>query len=96
MSKGKTVPLRKCVGCGQMKPKAELVRVVRAPEGDTYVVDPTGKKPGRGAYVCENPDCIAKAQKQRGFERSYKSGAPKEIYSQIVEQHGGQRNDNVQ
>jgi len=78
------VPLRKCVGCGQMKPKSELVRVVRAPESSAYAIDPTGKQAGRGAYVCAEPECIAKAQKQKGFERSYKSGSPKEIYSQLV------------
>jgi len=84
MSKGKS-PLRKCVGCSQMKPKPELVRVVRLPDDSGYAIDSTGKQPGRGAYVCATPDCIAKAQKQKGFERSYKSGSPKEIYSQLAE-----------
>ncbi|MCL2674374.1 MAG: YlxR family protein [Defluviitaleaceae bacterium] len=83
MSKGR-LPLRKCVGCAQMKPKPELVRVVRTPESDCYIVDSTGKQPGRGAYVCATPECIAKAQKQKGFERSYKCGSPREIYSQLA------------
>jgi len=81
------IPLRKCVGCGQMKPKAELVRVVRTTEGGCGI-DPTGKQQGRGAYVCANPECTSKAQKQKGFERSYKSGFSKEVYSQLLETVG--------
>ncbi|MCL2617093.1 MAG: YlxR family protein [Defluviitaleaceae bacterium] len=77
------VPLRKCVGCGQMKVKPELLRVVRAPEGG-FAIDPAGKMPGRGAYVCAQAACIAKAQKHKGLERSYKAGVPKEVYAGIL------------
>ena len=56
------VPIRRCVGCGEGKPKKELVRVVRSPEGEISL-DTTGKKPGRGAYICPDPACLAKARK---------------------------------
>ena len=94
MSKGR-LPLRKCVGCGQMKPKSELVRVVRTTDDSSYTIDPTGKQPGRGAYVCATSECIAKAQKQRGFERSYKCGSPREIYSQLAEIPEGVLTDDI-
>jgi len=65
-----------------MKAKAELVRIVRAPGGG-FEIDHTGKRAGRGAYVCALAACAAKAQKSKGFERSYKGGFPKEIYAQL-------------
>ena len=76
--KPKKIPLRMCAGCGEMKPKKELVRVVRAPvkevdgveTGGEVSLDLTGRKPGRGAYVCRNPECLKKAQKARRFERA--------------------------
>ncbi|MCL2852860.1 MAG: YlxR family protein [Defluviitaleaceae bacterium] len=83
MSARKT-PLRRCVGCGQMKPKPELVRIVRTQGG--YEVDPSGKRPGRGAYVCVQPVCIVRAQKHKGFERSYKSVFPKELYAALSQE----------
>ena len=84
MSTRKT-PLRKCVGCGQMKAKPELVRIVRSPDG-VYGIDASGKQQGRGAYVCAQPACIAGAAKHKGFERSYKSSFPKELYSTLSEE----------
>lgn len=60
----KKVPLRKCMGCGEMKPKKELVRVVRSPEGEISL-DLTGRKPGRGAYVCHRAECLKIARKAR-------------------------------
>ena len=60
----KRVPLRMCAGCGEMKPKKELVRVVKPPEGEISI-DLTGKKAGRGAYVCPSPECLKKARKNR-------------------------------
>ena len=78
-------PLRRCVGCGQMKTKPELVRIVRSPDG-TYGIDTSGKRPGRGAYVCAKPACYAAAAKQKGFERSYKSGFPKELYAMLSDE----------
>ena len=66
--KPKKIPMRMCVGCREMKPKRELIRVVRSPEGEVSM-DPVGKKPGRGAYVCLNPECLKRAIKQRQLER---------------------------
>ena len=74
----KKIPLRKCTGCGEMKPKRELIRVVKAPldpgegsaSGGDISLDLTGKKPGRGAYVCNSADCFALARKKRGLRRS--------------------------
>ena len=66
--KPKKIPMRMCVGCREMKEKRELIRVVRSPEGEVSL-DPTGKKSGRGAYVCRNPECLKRAIKQRQLER---------------------------
>ena len=73
------IPLRKCTGCGEMKPKKELVRVVRSPENEISL-DLTGKKNGRGAYICRNAECLKKAQKAKRFERSFECVIPDEIY----------------
>lgn len=75
----KRVPLRMCTGCGEMKPKKELVRVVKPPKGD-ICIDRTGKKAGRGAYVCPSPECLKKARKNRRIERSFQCRIPDEIY----------------
>lgn len=69
MPKVKKVPLRMCIGCQEMKPKRELTRVVRTPQ-DTVEIDPTGKKSGRGAYICPNEECLQKAIKGKRLERS--------------------------
>lgn len=66
--KPKKLPMRMCVGCREMKPKRQLIRVVRSPEG-VVSLDETGKKPGRGAYVCRSQACLARAIKQRQLER---------------------------
>ncbi len=66
--KPKKIPMRMCVGCREMKEKKSLIRVVRSPEGDVSL-DPTGKKSGRGAYVCRDPECLKRAIKQRQLER---------------------------
>ncbi len=81
--KTKKIPQRKCTGCQTMKDKSELVRVVKTVE-DTFELDFTGKKNGRGAYVCKNIECLEKAQKSRGFERSFKGAVPKEIYLTLL------------
>ena len=75
----KKIPMRMCTGCGEMKPKKELVRVVKSPEGEVSL-DPTGKKPGRGAYVCKNAECLRKARKSRRFEKAFSMKIPDEIY----------------
>ncbi len=73
------IPLRKCTGCGEMKPKKELVRVVRSPENEISL-DLTGKKNGRGAYICRNAECLKKAQKSKRIERSFECVIPDEIF----------------
>ena len=74
------IPLRRCNGCGESKPKKELVRVGRAQDG-TVSLDLTGKKPGRGAYVCPSAACLAKARKARRIERALEVSIPDEIYA---------------
>ena len=89
LSERKT-PQRKCVGCGMMKSKNELVRIVKSVD-EGYDLDPSGKLPGRGAYVCALPECVSKALKHRGFERSFKSVFPKDLYAILSQEvdHGG-------
>ncbi len=89
MMKQRKVPLRKCTGCQEMKDKRELVRVVRNDAGE-FCLDRTGKKPGRGAYICPNAVCLAKAQKAKGLERSFKAPVPKEVYEALKEQLAGE------
>lgn len=78
-------PLRKCTGCGEVKEKKALVRVVRNKENE-FFIDKTGKMNGRGAYVCDDEDCFLKAIKNKGFERSFKQGISKEIYEKLMEE----------
>ena len=86
----KKVPLRKCTGCGEMKDKRQLVRIVKTPEsaenGGTILVDRTGKASGRGAYVCNDPQCLAKARKGRRLEKAFSCKIPDEIYEQLEAQ----------
>lgn len=77
--KVKKIPQRMCLGCQTSRPKKELVRIVRSPEGE-FSVDFTGKKPGRGAYICNNLECLAKAKKSHGLERSFKSPVDASVY----------------
>lgn len=84
MMKVKKVPQRKCVGCIEMKDKKALLRIVRSPEGEISL-DLTGKKNGRGAYVCPNKDCITKAVKERRLERALEKPVSEEVYQQILE-----------
>ena len=81
----KRVPLRKCVGCGEMIGKKGAVRVVRDKDGNISV-DPTGKKAGRGAYICKDKKCLELAQKGRKLERSFKCQIPVEIYESIAKE----------
>ncbi|WP_310603440.1 RNase P modulator RnpM [Anaerosporobacter sp.] len=80
--KTKKIPLRQCVGCGEMKTKKEMLRVIKTPE-DEIVIDATGKKNGRGAYMCGSLECFSKAVKSRGLERSLKVSIPKDVYEQL-------------
>ena len=77
--KVKKIPMRQCLGCNEHKPKGELMRVVRTPEGET-VLDFTGKKSGRGAYVCKSLSCLRKARKSRRLERSLDCTITEEVY----------------
>ena len=78
----KKIPMRQCLGCREMKPKRELIRVVRAPEGGVSL-DFHGKKPGRGAYLCPNPDCLKRVRKSRGLERAFSQAIPEEVYDAL-------------
>ena len=79
------IPLRTCMGCGEMKSKRELVRVVKNKEGEISL-DLTGKKAGRGAYVCPQLSCLQKARKSRGFERALSCKIPEEVYDQMEQE----------
>ena len=85
MATVKKKPQRQCTGCGEMRDKPDLIRVIRTPE-DKIEVDFTGKKNGRGAYLCNNPDCLAKARKRKSLERSLKMAIPPEVYERISEE----------
>lgn len=76
------IPMRKCNGCNEMKPKKELVRIVRSPDGDISV-DLTGKKSGRGAYVCRDVKCLAMAKKAKRIERALECNISEEVYSKL-------------
>ncbi len=78
----KKIPLRKCTGCNEMKPKKELIRVLKTTE-EEIVLDKTGKKNGRGAYLCNSLECFNKARKTRGLERSLQVKIPDEIYETL-------------
>ena len=81
----KRTPLRQCLGCREMKPKRELVRVVRSPEG-TVSLDLRGKAPGRGAYVCRSADCLKKALRSRAIARSLGTEIPPDLYDALARQ----------
>ena len=80
----KKIPMRQCLGCREMKPKRELIRVVRSPEGEISL-DFKGKASGRGAYVCPNPACLKKAVKARALERAFSAQIPPEVYEKLNE-----------
>lgn len=81
--KERKTPKRRCTGCLEMKNKKELIRIVRAADTEEFSLDYTGKKSGRGAYVCNNRECFEKAHKQKGLERSFKQAVPSEVYEQL-------------
>ena len=81
----KHAPMRMCNGCGEMKPKKELVRVVKSKEGEISL-DLTGKKAGRGAYVCNDLECLQKARKARRLEKAFSARIPDEIYDEMEQQ----------
>lgn len=81
----KKIPLRKCMGCGEMKPKKELVRIVKTPD-EEIVLDLTGKKNGRGAYICRSAECLKKARKSKRIEKSFQCHIPDEVYDKMAEE----------
>ncbi len=83
----KKIPMRKCTGCGEMKPKIELIRVVKSPEGEISL-DLTGKKSGRGAYVCRSKECFDKARKSKRFEKAFETAIPDSVYDDMAQQLG--------
>lgn len=82
MAQMKKIPLRKCTGCQEMKSKKEMIRILRTAQ-DGIILDATGRKNGRGAYLCPSMDCFNKAVKNRGLERSLKEKVPDETYESL-------------
>ena len=83
--KPRKIPQRQCVGCRTMKDKRELIRVVKDPEGGISL-DTTGKKPGRGAYVCPDSECLKRARKSRALERTFDTAIPSEVYDALEQE----------
>ena len=81
----KKVPMRQCVGCREQKSKRELIRIIRTPEGDV-TVDATGRKNGRGAYLCPSQECLQKARKSKALERSLNAEIPSEVYDALMKE----------
>ncbi len=81
----KKIPMRQCLGCREHKPKKELIRVVRSPEGEVSL-DFRGKASGRGAYVCPQRDCLTRAVKAHALERALECAIPAEVYEKLLEQ----------
>lgn len=81
----KKIPMRQCLGCREMKPKRELIRVVRSPEGEISL-DFKGKAPGRGAYICPAPACLKQAIKAKAFERAFSTQIPEAVYEKLNEE----------
>ena len=87
----KKIPMRQCLGCREMKPKAALIRVVRSPEGEISL-DGRGKASGRGAYVCKDSGCLKKARKSKAIERSLETQIPDEIYDRLEQEMEAEAN----
>ena len=81
----KKIPMRQCLGCREMKPKRELIRAVRSPEGEVSL-DQKGKKPGRGAYICPDAECLKRAVKSRALSRAFGVEIPPEVMEAMAEQ----------
>ncbi len=81
----KKIPMRQCLGCREMKPKRELIRAVKSPDG-VVSLDFKGKAAGRGAYICPNPDCLKKAIRAKALERAFSTAIPQEVYSELEKQ----------
>ena len=84
----KKIPMRQCLGCREMKPKRELIRVVKSPQ-DEISLDFKGKKPGRGAYVCHDPECLKRAEKSKALSRALGLQIPQDIMDELHKQMEG-------
>ncbi len=82
MNRNKKSPMRKCVGCQEMKNKKEMIRIIRTAENE-FMLDATGKRNCRGAYICPRKECFDRAVKSRGLERSFKQAIPEEVYESL-------------
>lgn len=80
----KKIPMRQCVGCGEMKEKKTLIRIVRTPEGE-IILDRTGRANGRGAYLCDNPACLQAARKKKALARAFHQAVPEPVYESLAE-----------
>ncbi len=87
--KPKKIPMRMCLGCNEMKPKMELIRVVKSPEGEISL-DFKGKAPGRGAYICRSTDCLSKARKARRLEKSFSCKIKESVYEVMMNELGSE------
>lgn len=85
MQKQKKIPMRMCIACNEMKPKKELIRIVKSQSGEISV-DLTGKASGRGAYICKSADCFAKLKKQKRLNRAFSCEVSEEVYDRLCEQ----------
>lgn len=85
MNQVKKQPMRQCTGCREMKNKKDMIRVVKTAD-DQILLDLTGKQNGRGAYVCKNEECLQKAMKTKGLERSLKTRIPEDVFAELVEE----------
>lgn len=83
--KQKKIPMRRCNGCNEQKPKNELIRIVKSPEGEIFL-DLTGKKSGRGTYICNNAECLLKAKKSHRIDRTFEMTIPEAVYEQMEAQ----------
>lgn len=79
---GKKIPMRQCVGCRELKEKRDMIRILRTPEGE-FTADLTGRKNGRGAYICRSQECLQKAMRTKGLERSFRTQIPQEVYEAL-------------
>ena len=86
----KTQPIRRCIGCGEHFPKKELIRIVKSPIGEIFL-DETGKKNGRGAYICKNAACMKKARKSKRIDAAFECSISEEIYDKLTEELEGGR-----
>ena len=81
----KKIPLRQCLGCREHKAKSDLIRVVKSPEGEISL-DFSGKKPGRGAYICHDPECLKRTVKTKAFSRAFKAQVSEDIFTELNNQ----------